>query len=206
MPELPAPGLPEEIIQRAANDLAAIRTAAELLASGAGSQDERARWQAVIDRRVHALDVLLRSTLTTIPRGHASTHDAPDRASASVLVVMQNSTIAAPIMHELQGAGYRVRHARRGLDALLAIEEDRPALVLLDWGMPGIDGPTFLSILAGPYMARTGVSAPPVIALVHPSDDPRQVQRAGVELVLPLSPQPAVLLEAVQVVLARTAA
>jgi CheY-like chemotaxis protein len=57
-----------------------------------------------------------------------------------VLVVDDEQDVLALLAKELEGAGYRVRTAGGGAEALAQIEEERPAAVLLDLLMPPPDG------------------------------------------------------------------
>lgn len=63
-------------------------------------------------------------------------HDSPVR----VLVVDDNTDGAATLSMLLQLAGYHVRTASDGLSALSVAEAFRPAAILLDIGLPVLDG------------------------------------------------------------------
>jgi DNA-binding response OmpR family regulator len=58
----------------------------------------------------------------------------------TVLVVEDESQIAQIVRDYLQHAGFAVITAADGRDALARVRERRPDLVLLDLGLPGIDG------------------------------------------------------------------
>ena len=58
----------------------------------------------------------------------------------SVLVVDDDPAILITVSEILALEGYRVRTAANGVEALEAIAEERPALVLLDMRMPVLDG------------------------------------------------------------------
>ena len=60
-----------------------------------------------------------------------------------VLVVDDDPDILDAICDILEGEGYRVARARHGLEALLRVEAERPALILLDLMMPVMDGVAF---------------------------------------------------------------
>ncbi|MEM1382335.1 MAG: phosphate regulon transcriptional regulator PhoB [Pseudomonadota bacterium] len=60
--------------------------------------------------------------------------------SARVLVVEDEEALSALLEYNLGKEGFEVRISADGEDALLAIEEDRPDLVLLDWMLPGLSG------------------------------------------------------------------
>ena len=59
--------------------------------------------------------------------------------SARILIVEDNPDLLA-ILRELLSAEYEVEAARRGEDAITIARTFRPAVVLLDLQLPGIDG------------------------------------------------------------------
>jgi DNA-binding response OmpR family regulator len=59
---------------------------------------------------------------------------------ARILVVEDNSDLAAGIEYNLKLEGYEVRVAGSGADALSLAEQWSPQLVLLDLMLPGMDG------------------------------------------------------------------
>jgi DNA-binding response OmpR family regulator len=61
-------------------------------------------------------------------------------AQQSVLVVEDESSIASFVSLYLKNAGYRVRTAASGRDALAAVAAEQPSLILLDLMLPDIDG------------------------------------------------------------------
>ena len=60
--------------------------------------------------------------------------------SARLLVVEDEEALAALLEYNLGKEGFAVRVSGDGEDALLAIQEDQPDLVLLDWMLPGLSG------------------------------------------------------------------
>jgi two-component system CheB/CheR fusion protein len=60
--------------------------------------------------------------------------------NANVLVVEDNVDAAESLLMLLELLGHRVRVAHDGLDALEAAREQRPDIMLVDIGLPGIDG------------------------------------------------------------------
>jgi len=58
----------------------------------------------------------------------------------SVLVVEDEASIASFVSLYLKNAGYEVRTAANGTDALASVERDTPALIVLDLMLPDIDG------------------------------------------------------------------
>ncbi len=65
---------------------------------------------------------------------------ADAESQATVLVVEDDETLLASVRRTLAYEGYRVRTARTGSDALQAAREEPPDLVVLDVGLPGLDG------------------------------------------------------------------
>jgi two-component system phosphate regulon response regulator PhoB len=70
------------------------------------------------------------ATITTPPVAHGET----------VLVVDDEPDMVDLIRLALKGDGYRIETAFDGQAALRRLHEQRPALVLLDWRLPGMDG------------------------------------------------------------------
>ena len=64
----------------------------------------------------------------------------PEAARGLVLVVEDEPAIAEVIRLNLAKAGYGVEVARSGDAALAAVRQHRPAAVILDVGLPGLDG------------------------------------------------------------------
>src|SRR6476661_3068395 len=64
--------------------------------------------------------------------------DAPDRGL--VVVVEDESVIADVIRRYLTAAGFGVLICRTGQDGLAAVRTDRPVAVVLDIGLPDMDG------------------------------------------------------------------
>ncbi|MEM7239713.1 MAG: phosphate regulon transcriptional regulator PhoB [Pseudomonadota bacterium] len=60
--------------------------------------------------------------------------------SARILVIEDEEALAALLEYNLGKEGFTVRISSDGEDALLAIKEDQPDLVLLDWMLPGLSG------------------------------------------------------------------
>lgn len=60
--------------------------------------------------------------------------------SARILVIEDEEALAALLEYNLGKEGFSVRVSGDGDDALLAMQEDQPDLVLLDWMLPGLSG------------------------------------------------------------------
>ena len=67
--------------------------------------------------------------------------------SRTVMVVDDDADILDMTRLMLEGGGYRVLPARGGQEALRALEEVVPDLILLDISMPGLDGWQVLRML-----------------------------------------------------------
>jgi DNA-binding response OmpR family regulator len=118
-----------------------------------------------------------------------------------VLVVDDEQDIVAIVRDYLADAGYRVSTARSGEEAMRLLRSIVPDLVVLDLGLPGIDG---LDVTRS-IRSRSTV---PIIVLTARSDEADRV--VGLELgaddyvVKPFSPRE--LLARVRAVLRRTSA
>ena len=60
--------------------------------------------------------------------------------AAKVLVVEDEEAISHLLAYNLEREGFRVATAPDGEEALMAVDESRPDLVLLDWMLPGVSG------------------------------------------------------------------
>ncbi len=83
-----------------------------------------------------------------------------------VLIVDDNARLREFLRVSLEAAGYSVGEAESGEQALAAIADERPALVLLDVVMPGVDGWQLLRRLE----ERHG-SIPVIMFSGHAGDD-----------------------------------
>lgn len=76
-----------------------------------------------------------------------------DEQARRILVVDDDASIRGFVTQALGDEGYAVRQATNGAEALVAVQEARPNLILLDVRMPGVDGWQVLDelrSLAGP--------------------------------------------------------
>ncbi|MFM8820771.1 MAG: response regulator transcription factor, partial [Phenylobacterium sp.] len=62
-------------------------------------------------------------------------------SAACIYVVEDDPKISAVIADYLRDAGHEVRTFRDGGRALRAMEDEPPDLVILDWMLPGMEGP-----------------------------------------------------------------
>lgn len=81
--------------------------------------------------------------------------------SGRVLVVEDNAINLELITDILEGEGYRVATAVCGQEALDSVRAEKPALVLMDVQLPGMDGLTVTRLLK----ADPGTRDIPVVAL-----------------------------------------
>src|SRR4029077_18816618 len=72
--------------------------------------------------------------------GARSAGEVTSRPNQSVLVVEDESSIASFVALYLKNAGYLVRSAATGNEALAQVEASAPALIVLDLMLPDIDG------------------------------------------------------------------
>lgn len=75
-----------------------------------------------------------------------------------VLLVEDDSTVRGALTHALSDAGHAVQPVATGLDALREITANRPDLVVLDLGLPDIDG------IAALRMVRAICDVPVIVA------------------------------------------
>lgn len=65
--------------------------------------------------------------------------------SARILIVEDHPTMREAMRLVLEGEGFDIDEASDGAQALAAVQEDRPDLVLLDMSIPGVSGPEVLA-------------------------------------------------------------
>jgi CheY-like chemotaxis protein len=65
--------------------------------------------------------------------------------SARILIVEDHPTMREAMRLVLEGEGFDIDEASDGEQALAAVQEERPDLVLLDMSIPGISGPDVLA-------------------------------------------------------------
>jgi two-component system phosphate regulon response regulator PhoB len=74
--------------------------------------------------------------------------------NAKVLIVEDEEALALLLQYNLEAEGFRVSLARRGDEAEVAITEDPPDLIILDWMLPGLSGIELCRRLRAGKMAR----------------------------------------------------
>jgi signal transduction histidine kinase len=126
-------------------------------------------------------EMVVRLPRTAAPRALAQEALAAPAANGGkrlrVLVVDDNRDAAESLAAILDLLGHEVRTALDGTQALQAVAELRPQLVLLDIGMPGMDGYEVARVLR----AEAGPSAPTLVALTGfgQEEDQRRARAAG---------------------------
>jgi two-component system response regulator (stage 0 sporulation protein F) len=81
-----------------------------------------------------------------------------------IIVVDDDSQVRASIRRALEELGYPVREAADGASALALVKAERPALAILDYVMPGMDGAEVARAIAAvdpniPILFSTGHAA-----------------------------------------------
>lgn len=109
----------------------------------------------------------------------AESESKPQTVRANVLVVDDQESHRSYASKVLAGAGYRVREAKDGLQALAAALQDPPDLVLTDVEMPNMDGWSFVRMLR----ARTQFRGTRIIFLTALADEAERLHgyRLGVD-------------------------
>ena len=90
----------------------------------------------------------------------------------NVLIVEDEPPLVELLSYNLEKAGFQAQIARDGEEALLAVEERRPDLVLLDWMLPGGSGIELLRRLK----KEEATEALPVIMLTAKTHEDNVVQ------------------------------
>jgi CheY-like chemotaxis protein len=101
---------------------------------------------------------------------------APARRRPCILVTDDSRDLREALVAVLGHEGYRAVPAIDGQEALRKVEREHPDLILLDYAMPGLDGPGFCRI----YCERGG-EAPIVLMTAALRVDIAEVRRAAEE-------------------------
>ncbi|MQA90633.1 MAG: response regulator [Gemmatimonas sp.] len=113
--------------------------------------------------------------------------------SAQILVVDDEPDISALVAYHLARASYRVRTATDGADALRAVENQLPDLIVLDLMLPGVSGLEILKELR----RRPETHTLPVILLTARKEEQDRIEglRLGADdyVAKPFSPQELIL-------------
>ncbi|GLZ80179.1 DNA-binding response regulator [Actinorhabdospora filicis] len=90
-------------------------------------------------------------------------------AMATVLLVEDDATVRAALTRALSNAGHAVRPVGAALEALRQLSADRPDLVILDLGLPDLDGADALRMMRG-------ISDVPVIVATARNDEAAMIR------------------------------
>jgi CheY-like chemotaxis protein len=101
-----------------------------------------------------------------------------ERRARPILIVDDDHEILAVERQVLADGGFSVREAHDGAEALVAMDEEPPAMIVLDIQMPGIDGPTFSREL------RTRLKHVPLVIVTAALDPKREADRCNAEAYL----------------------
>jgi DNA-binding response OmpR family regulator len=71
-----------------------------------------------------------------------------------ILIVEDNADLRTMFQIALSLAGFDVREARNGYEALQRVDDDRPDLLVLDIGLPDVDGSVVLKDLMAQRLER----------------------------------------------------
>lgn len=96
-----------------------------------------------------------------------------------ILVIDDDPAVLATVADILRDEGYCVRTATNGKDGLAAAEQQRPALILLDMRMPGMDGWSVAQALR-----ERGLDVP-LVVMTAAQDARRWAQEVGATHSLP---------------------
>ena len=95
------------------------------------------------------------------------------------VLIVDDDIETLAVEHQLLAEnGFRVVEARDGAEALRAVQEDPPAVVVLDVQMPGMDGPSFAREL------RMALRRVPLVILTGVADPRREADRCNAEAYL----------------------
>ena len=100
------------------------------------------------------------------------------RFARPVLVVDDDDATRSAERAVLSDGGFRVIEARDGEEAMRALTNDPPAMVVLDIQMPGVDGPSFALKL------RTALRHVPLVVLTGADDPKHEADRCNAEAYL----------------------
>jgi len=93
----------------------------------------------------------------------------------TILLIEDNADSARLVMRVLQPYGYRLLHATDGESGLRMVAEEKPDLILVDLGLPDLDGQTVVALIKGnPDLAQV----PLVAVTAWPPDTAEQMIRA----------------------------
>ena len=86
-----------------------------------------------------------------------SLSEPSSRTTPLVLLVEDDAAVRSTLAAILQDEGCEISIAPNGFDALVALEQHEPDIIVLDWMMPVVDGENFLQALRSEYRRSTPV-------------------------------------------------
>ena len=93
----------------------------------------------------------------------------------TILLIEDNHDSARIVMRTLRPHGYRLLHAADGENGLIMATQEKPDLILLDLGLPDLEGQT----LAGLIKSKPETARVPLVAVTAwPPDTASQMARA----------------------------
>ena len=95
-----------------------------------------------------------------------------------ILVVDDDPTLRRALSRILRSEGHEVVEAASGVDALEAARHCEPALVLLDYAMPGMDGESVLGAMREEHKEAT----PPAVLLTASGQQQQRAEQMGAVL------------------------
>src|SRR5688572_32262386 len=106
--------------------------------------------------------------------GPAATADASP-AKPMILVVEDDAAVRDVIRITLEEEGYAVQVACDGMEAVGSATTRRPELIVLDWGLPGLNGGGVATAVREAY----GRGTPPIVLVSAESALDEKAQAAG---------------------------
>jgi two-component system cell cycle response regulator DivK len=93
----------------------------------------------------------------------------------TILIIEDNVDSARIAMRALKPCGYRLLHAPDGEHGLVMAVDEKPDLILLDLGLPDLEGQTLAALIRG----MPGLAHVPLVAVTAwPPDTAAQMARA----------------------------
>jgi two-component system sensor histidine kinase/response regulator len=126
---------------------------------------------------------------------------APAPRGRSILIIDDDEGFRDGIVDLLEMVGYSVRAARNAVEAVPLLPEFRPDVILLDLGMPLLDGESFLRSIHGLPATRTV----PIVLISAKDELPSIASRSGATAYLQKPFEAPQLLAVIERVLARGA-
>ncbi len=99
----------------------------------------------------------------------------PPQVAQLILVIDDDPDIREVVREILEGEGYLVTTAANGAEALRVLEQQRPALVLLDMRMPVLNGWDFAAAL------RARGARPPILVMTAAQSARRWAEEIGAQ-------------------------